>query len=137
MVRGQSQQNPPCRADRQLTGDLAPWIWRAPAGAAAARAAAQAAAVAHLAAHALGAAGYAAKAVSLAPGNGPDQVAAELSWQLDQLTGDQRRALARLPLLGEERTGPLGPGLLAQGIVGATIRHLQAAVRADPARPGR
>jgi hypothetical protein len=78
---------------------------RAPAAAAAARAAGQAAAVAHMGAHALGAAAYAAKAV--------------------------KTALRLLPPLGEDSSGPLGPGLLASGLQGTIIRDLQAGL-ADP-----
>ncbi|MBO0979288.1 putative immunity protein [Microbacterium sp. SD291] len=97
-----------------------------PAGAAAARAVGQASAVAHMAAHALGAAGYAVKAVSLAHPEEPDAVQDEIDWQLSRLTARERSVLRQLPPLGENSSGPLGPGLLSQGIVGATIRELQA-----------
>jgi hypothetical protein len=77
-------------------------------------------------AHALGAAAYAAKAAGLAA---PDQAAAvdaEIRWQLGQMSDGVRAALRQLPPLGEDRSGPLGPGLLASGLQGAAIRGLQA-----------
>jgi hypothetical protein len=40
-----------------------------------------------------------------------------------------RTALARLPLLGEDSSGPLGTGLLASGALGEAIRAIQAALR--------
>lgn len=96
-----------------------------PQGAAAARAVAQASAVAHMGAHALGAAGYAAKAIALANPDEPDAWLAEIDWQTAQLADQQIAALKLLPLLGEQRSGPLGPGLLAQGVPGRAIRELQ------------
>jgi hypothetical protein len=92
---------------------------QAPAAVAAARAAGQAAAVAHMGAHALGAAAYAAKAVGRAA---PD----EIQWQLEHMSADVRAALRQLPPVGEDRSGPLGPGLLASGVLGTIIRELQA-----------
>ncbi|MBD8023605.1 putative immunity protein [Microbacterium gallinarum] len=92
---------------------------------AAARAAAQAAGVAHMGAHALGAAAYAARAAGAAA---PDATAAELQWQLDHLRADVAAALRRLPPLGNDSAGPLGPGLLASGDLGAHIRALQAGI---------
>jgi hypothetical protein len=89
-----------------------------PAAVAAARAAGQAAAVAHMGAHALGAAAYAAKAA------GPDEV----DWQLRQMSPAVRAALVQLPQVGENRSGPLGPGLLASGELGRIVRELQAAL---------
>ncbi len=97
-----------------------------PAGAAAARSVAQASAVAHMGAHALGAAAYATKAISLAHPGDPDAVTAEITWQLEQLSDTERDVLGRLPALGADASGPLGPGLLTQGILGTTIRSLQA-----------
>ena len=107
-----------------------------PAGAAAARAAAwsagQASGVAHMGAHALGAAAYAVKTVTLAA---PDVEgaaaggAAEIAWQLRHLSPPVRTTLARLPLLGEDSSGPLGTGLLASGALGEAIRTLQAGPR--------
>ncbi len=109
---------------------------RAPAAAAAARAAGQAAAIPHMGAHALGAAAYAAKAAGLAA---PDPLAAvseEIRWQLDHMSAAARAALRLLPPVGENASGPLGPGLLASGQLGAIVRELQASL-AEPTRLGR
>lgn len=97
-----------------------------PAGVATARSVAQAAAVAHMGAHALGAAAYAVKAVSLAEPDRPELVADEIDWQLERLDEHQRTALRQLPHLGRDSSGPLGTGLLTNGILGSTIRELQA-----------
>jgi len=99
---------------------------KSPAAAATAKSAGQAAAVCHMGAHALGAAAYAVKAVSLASPNRPEAAADEIHWQLTQLTADARAALQTLPPVGENRSGPLGPGLLASGQLGEIIRDLQA-----------
>ncbi len=96
------------------------------AGVAAARAAAQAAGVAHMGAHALGAAAYAATAVGLAHSDDPGALDREVQWQLARLAPEAAEALRRLPLLGEDSAGPLGPGLLASGTRGAVIRRIQA-----------
>jgi len=102
---------------------------------AAAHAAAQAAACAHMGAHALGAAGYAAKAAGLAAPSSPEAVDVEIRWQLAHLSSAGAAAVRRLPLLGESRSGPLGPGLLARGVVGAAIRSIQSSIGAGhPAR---
>lgn len=98
-----------------------------PAGAAAARAVAQASGVAHMGAHALGAAGYAVKAGGLATPGRSDLVDAERAWQIAQLTPDARAALAALPPLGTPG-GPLGPGLLNNGVIADVIRAIQADV---------
>ncbi|HEU0181357.1 MAG TPA: hypothetical protein VFR16_04145 [Agromyces mariniharenae] len=100
-----------------------------PAAVAAARAAAQAAGVAHMGAHALGAAAYAAKAAGLAAPDRPEAVHEEISWQLEHLTDRTRSALRQLPPVGEDSAGPLGPGLLASGILGSIIREIQATLR--------
>lgn len=100
-----------------------------PAGAAAARAVAQAAAVAHMGAHALGAAAYAAKAVSLAHQDQPERVEEEIRWQVAQLNARERAALRLLPPLGVDSSGPLGAGLLSRGVLGTTIREIQAQIR--------
>lgn len=78
-------------------------------------------------AHALGAAAYAAKAVSLAAdGDEADGLLeAERRWQIAALTPAVADALAKLPALGSDRGGPLGAGLLASGVPGQHIRHLQ------------
>lgn len=99
-----------------------------PAGSAAARAVAQAAAVAHMGAHALGAAAYAAKAVSLANKEQPQRVQEEVRWQVAQLSEHERAALRLLPPLGADSSGPLGPGLLSRGVLGATIRQIQSQI---------
>jgi hypothetical protein len=100
-----------------------------PPAAAAARAAGQAAAIPHMGAHALGAAAYAAKAAGLAAPDRPDAVANEIQWQLGHMSAETRAALRQLPPVGENRWGPLGPGLLASGVLGAIIRDLQAGLR--------
>lgn len=104
-----------------------------PAGAAAARAVAQAAAVAHMGAHALGAAAYAVKAVSLAHADQPERVEDEVRWQVAQLSEQERAALRSLPPLGANSSGPLGAGLLSQGVLGRTIQQIQVQIGAGPA----
>lgn len=99
-----------------------------PAAAAAARAAGQAAAVCHMGAHALGAAAYAVRAAALAAPHRPEAAAEEIRWQIAQMTGEVRAALQALPPVGENRAGPLGPGLLASGQLGVIIRDLQARI---------
>lgn len=103
---------------------------------AAARAAGQAVAVCHMGAHALGAAAYAVRAASLASPDRPDCVGEEIRWQLTHMTAEVRVALRSLPPVGEDRSGPLGPGLLASGQLGAIIRELQAGL-IDPDPRGR
>jgi hypothetical protein len=98
----------------------------APAAAAAARAAGQGTAIPHMGAHALGAAAYAAKAVGLAAPDRPDAVSGEIRWQLDHMSATVRAALRQLPPVGENRSGPLGPGLLASGLLGTIIRDVRA-----------
>jgi immunity protein 5 of polymorphic toxin system len=106
--------------------------------AAAAWAAGQAASMPHMGAHALGAAAYAAKVAGLVAPDRPEAVSEEIRWQLDQLSAAATAALRQLPAVGEHSSGPLGPGLLASGLLGAIIRDLQAGL-ADPghARPPR
>jgi hypothetical protein len=99
---------------------------RAPAAVAAARAAGQAAAVPHMGAHALGAAAYAAKAAGLAAPDSPEATGEEVRWQLRHMSPAARQALRKLPPVGENASGPLGPGLLASGVLGSVIRDLQA-----------
>jgi hypothetical protein len=108
----------------------------APAAVAAARAAGQAASVPHMGAHALGAAAYAAKAAGLAAPDRPDAVSDEIRWQLGNMSAAAGAALRRLPPVGENSSGPLGPGLLASGLLGTIVRDLQAGL-ADPARTAR
>lgn len=97
-----------------------------PAAKAAAYAAEQAAAVAHMGAHALGAAGYAAKASTLELSSDDDEVArSEAHRHVTDMTAAVADAISSLPALGENRSGPLGPGRLSIGHVGATIREIQ------------
>lgn len=101
-----------------------------PASRAAAYAAEQAAAVAHMGAHALGAAGYAVKASTLAAGGGASAVAeSEVHRQVAAMTVSVQLALSSLPPLGEDRSGPLGPGRLSGGRVGEAIRAIQSQLR--------
>lgn len=99
-----------------------------PAAAAVARAAGQAAAVPHMGAHALGAAAYAAKAAGVAAPGGTDAMSEEIRWQLDHMPPAVRVALRRLPPLGQNAAGPLGPGLLAKGLLGEIVGELQASL---------
>jgi hypothetical protein len=104
---------------------------KAPAAVAAARAAGQAVSIPHIGAHALGAAAYAAKAVGLGEPERPESVNEELRWQIDHMTTATKAALRQLPRVGENPSGPLGPGLLASGLLGSVIREIQAKL-ADP-----
>lgn len=115
---------------RRLVAGRAAHSATTPAAMAAARAAAQAAGVAHMGAHALGAAAYAAKAVTLARADDPEARGSEIRWQLSRLTPETIAALRRLPRLGQDSAGPLGTGLLASGVLGETIREIQATVGA-------
>ncbi|MHA6297891.1 putative immunity protein [Devosia sp. CAU 1758] len=101
-----------------------------PAAAAAARSAGQASAVCHMGAHALGAAAYAARAVGLSVPGGPDAIAAEVHWQSQHMSKEVRAALVTLPPIGEDRSGPLGPGLLATGQMLTIIQTLQSKISA-------
>lgn len=111
---------------RRFAGGVGAGEPDSPAAVAAARAAGQAAAVCHMGAHALGAAAYAAAAVSLADPDRPEAARNEIRWQLDHMSTAVRAALRALPCVGENPSGPLGPGLLASGQPGASIRTLQA-----------
>ena len=119
---------------RRFAGGVAAGDVQSPAAAAAARAAGQAVAVCHMGAHALGAAAYAAKAVALAHPDRPEATDDEIRWQLDHMSAEVRRALRTLPPVGEDRAGPLGPGLLATGQVGAIVRQLQAGLAVTDAQ---
>jgi hypothetical protein len=108
----------------------------APAAVAAVRAAGQAASIPHMGAHALGAAAYAAKAAGLAAPDRPEAVSEEIRWQLGRMSAAARAALRQLPPVGENASGPLGPGLLASGLLGTIIRDIQASLAdADYALP--
>jgi hypothetical protein len=107
------------------------------AAVAAARAAGQAASIAHMGAHALGAAAYAAKAAGLAAPDRPEAVEEEIRWQFEHMSPATRVALRQLPRVGENPSGPLGPGLLASGLLGTIIRRLQASLmELDGPHPG-
>jgi Imm-5 like putative immunity protein len=110
---------------RRFVGGVPVGEVKSPAAVAAARAAGQAVAVCHMGAHALGAAAYAIRAASLAAPDRPQVVEDEIRWQLTHMTEGVRAALCRLPPVGEDRSGPLGPGLLASGRLGAIIHQLQ------------
>jgi hypothetical protein len=112
-------------ARRQFGAHAAAREVHAPVATAAARAAGQAASIPHMGAHALGAAAYAAKAAGLAAPDRPEAVSEEVAWQLGRMSAAVRDALRQLPPVGENPSGPLGPGLLASGLLGAIIRDLQ------------
>jgi hypothetical protein len=111
---------------RRFAGGVGPGDMKDPAAAAAARAAGQAVAICHMGAHALSAAAYAAMAVGLANRGRPEAVADEIRWQLHHMSAEVRAALRALPPVGENKSGPLGPGRLASGQLGTIIRALQA-----------
>lgn len=113
---------------RRFVGGVATNDVDSPAAIAAARAAGQAVAVCHMGAHALGAAAYAAKAAGLARPEQPHATEDEIRWQLGRMSAEVRTALGALPPVGEDGSGPLGPGLLASGQLGDLIRQLQAGV---------
>jgi len=93
--------------------------------AAAARAAGQATGIPHMGAHALGAAAYAAKAAGLAAPERATAIGDEIRWQLGRMSPAVRAALQQLPRIGENSSGPLGPGLLASGLLGTIIHEIQ------------
>jgi hypothetical protein len=113
---------------RRFVGGVGAGDVKAPAAAAAARAAGQAVAVCHMGAHALRAAAYAANAAGLADPDRPEAVKDEIRWQLEHTSAGLRAALRTLPPLGQNSSGPLGPGLLASGRLGTIIRDLQASL---------
>ena len=114
---------------RRFVGGVGAGEVTSPAAAAAARAAGQAVGVCHMGAHALGAAAYAAKAAGLGDPDRPGAVEDEIRWQLDHLSTEARVALRALPPVGQNPSGPLGPGLLSRGQLGVIVRDLQAALR--------
>lgn len=87
-------------------------------------------------AHALGAAAYAAKAAGLAAPDQPTAVSDEIARQLEHMNTHVRAALQHLPPLGEDSASPLGPGLLASGILGSIIRKIQAAIGTNSPQKG-
>ena len=121
---------------RRFVGGVPADEIKTPAAAAAARAAGQAVAICHMGAHALGAAAYAVRAASLAAPDRPQVVDDEIRWQLTNMTADVRAALRNLPPVGQNPSGPIGPGLLASGQLGRIIRELQVGLaESDPHRP--
>jgi Imm-5 like putative immunity protein len=122
---------------RRFRNGGAPREVSAPAAKAAARAAGQAAAVPHMGAHALGADAYAATAAGLACPDQADGVEREVRRQLSHMSAAVADALRRLPSVGEDRSGPLGPGRLASGRLGTIIRDLQAEICSTTAPRGR
>jgi len=123
---------------RRFVGQAAARDVRSDAAPAAARASGQAAAVPHMGAHALGAAAYAAKAAGLAAPDRPEAIRDEISWQLRYISAAARTALRQLPPVGDNSSGPLGPGLLASDLLGTIFRDLQASLtdRDHPVLPG-
>ena len=113
---------------RRFTGGISLGDVTGPAAVAASRAAAQAVAVCHMGAHALGAAAYAVKAACLAAPDRPEAVEEEIRWQVEHMSTEVRTALRALPPVGESSTGPIGPGLLSTGQLGAIVRQLQTAL---------
>ena len=85
-------------------------------------------------AHALGAAAYAARAVELAEPRRPAAASEEICWQLSIISAEVRAALRQLPPVGEDKSGPLGPGLLASGRLGAIV-HKSKPTWPLPAKP--
>jgi hypothetical protein len=120
---------------RRFAGGVPAGEVRAPAAAAGARAAGQAAATPHMGAHALGAAAYAAKAAGLAAPDRTNAISEEVRWQLDHTSAAVRAALRLLPPVGENSAGPLGPGLLASGLLGTIVGDLQAGLAESDRAP--
>lgn len=87
-------------------------------------------------AHALGAAAYSAKAAGLAAADQPTAISDEISWQLEHMNAQVRAVLRQLPPVGEDSAGPLGPGILASGLLGSIIRTIQAAIAASSPQDG-
>ncbi len=114
---------------RRFVGGVAVGEVTTPAAVAAARAAGQAVAVCHMGAHALGAAAYAVLAVALSSPDNSDASDVEIRWQVEHMTPEVRTALRSLPAVGENSSGPLGPGLLASGQLGDIIRKTQAVLK--------
>jgi hypothetical protein len=110
---------------RRFTGGVGVGDVKTPAAKAVARAAGQAVAICHMGSHALSAAAYAAKATSFAAPDQPEVVEDEIRWQLSRMSTEVSVALRTLPPVGENSSGPLGPGM-ALSQVGSIIRELQA-----------
>lgn len=116
---------------RRFVGGVSAKDVHGAAAAAAARAAGQAAAVCHMGAHGLGAAAYAVRAAVLANPHQPEAADEEIRWQLEHMSPAVRAALRKLPIAGENASGPLGPGLLTSGQVGAIVIELQYRIAAS------
>ena len=79
---------------------------------------------------ALWAAGYAAKASTLAAAGDSDEVTrSETLGQIAAMSDAVANALSLLPALGENNAGPLRTGRLSSGRVGETILVIQAELR--------
>lgn len=111
---------------RRFAGGVGAGDVKTPAALAVAHAAGQAVAVCHMGAHALSAAAYAAQATGLANPDRPEAVEDEIRWQLGHVSPEVRAALRTLPPVGENSSGPLGPGMVSSGQLGSIIRELQA-----------
>lgn len=109
---------------RRFSGGVSAGEVKTAVAIAVARAAGQAVATCHMGAHALGAAAYAAKAAGLAHPDRPEAVEDEVRWQLDHMSPEVRIALRTLPPVGENASGPLGPGMITNQ-VGYIVRELQ------------
>jgi hypothetical protein len=73
--------------------------------------------------------------VTRSPDYGPSPVASfasdrpsDLPVLTPRISPAARAALRQLPPVGERSDGPLGPGLLATGLLGTIIRDLQASL---------
>ena len=77
-------------------------------------------------AHALGAAAYAARGAELAAADRANASSNEIQWQIDHMSEAVKSALRLLPLVGDNASGPLGPGLLNSGSLGKIVAELQA-----------
>ena len=59
----------------------------------------------------------------------PGAAESEIVWQVAQMPTEVRTVLNRLPAVGEDTSGPLGPGLLATGAIGSIVVRVQTALR--------
>ncbi|MGF7228618.1 MAG: putative immunity protein [Candidatus Saccharibacteria bacterium] len=113
---------------RRFTGGVRVGEVKSPIAKAVARAAGQAVAICHMGAHALSAAACAVEATGLANQDQPEVIEDEIRWQLDHMSSDVRAALSALPPIGENSSGPLGPGMNTAGQLGVIIRKLQVGI---------
>jgi hypothetical protein len=77
------------------------------------------------------AAAYAVRAVREAAADPAIAGDDEIRWQLDAMSAAVREALRQLPALGADPSGPLGSGLLTTGVLGSTVRTIQAAIAGE------